>query len=171
MRLIVKGVILSVLAVVAVACTVRYSFSGASVSQGASMYSVSYFDNRASMVQPTLSQDITDALIDKVKLQTKLKNTANIDEADMSFSGEITTYSTVPLTASANDEAATNRFTITVRVIFENFIEPDKNFDKSFSRYEDYSGNLDFSSVESELSASIVKLLIEDIFNEAFVTW
>jgi hypothetical protein len=56
-------------------------------------------------------------------------------------------------------------------VVHENMIEPDKSFEQSFSRFEDYSSNLDFSSVEAELSESIVKLLIEDIFNRAFVTW
>ena len=156
-------------AAILTACSVHYSFRGTSVSVGASTFSVEYFQNRASLVQPTLSQELTDALIDEVKTQTPLKYTTDV--GDVTFSGEITEYSTKPLTASADNEAATNRFTITIHVVHENFIEPEKGFEQSFSRYEDYSSNLDFSSVETELSGNIIDLLIEDIFNKAFVSW
>lgn len=43
-----------------------YSFSGASTT-GLSSVSIQYFQNRASLVQPGLSQTITDELIDKCK--------------------------------------------------------------------------------------------------------
>ena len=162
-------VVVASIAALFAACTVSYSFSGAKVSAGASTFSVEYFENRANIVQPTLSQELTDGLIDQVKRQTPLEYST--DPGDVTFSGEITEYSNRPLTASAASQAATNRFTITITVVHENMIEPDKSFEQSFSRFEDYSSNLDFSSVEAELSESIVKLLIEDIFNRAFVTW
>ena len=155
--------------VLAVSCTVSYSFSGARVSPLAKTFSVDYFQNRASIVQPTFSQDITDELIDKVKTQTSLKYTTDI--GDVSFEGEITEYSNKPLTASSNYQAATNRFTITVKVKFDNSVEPEYSFESSFSRYEDYESSNDFSSVEAELSERIMELLVEDIFNKAFVTW
>lgn len=155
--------------VLAVSCTISYSFSGARVSPMAKTFSVDYFQNRASIVQPTLGQDITDALIDEVKTQTSLKYSTDL--GDVSFEGEITEYSNKPLTASSSYQAATNRFTITIKVKFENSVEPEYSFETSFSRYEDYESSRDFSSVEAELSENIVKLLIEDIFNKAFVTW
>jgi len=64
-----------------------------------------------------------------------------------------------------------NRFTITVRVRFTNAVDPDLSYDQSFSRYEDYDSALDLSQVEKELSDKIVELLVEDIFNRAFVNW
>jgi len=151
------------------ACKVSYSFSGARVSADASSFSVDYFQNRASIVQPTLSQEITDGLIDQIKTQTSLEYST--EQGDLTFTGEITDYSTKPLTASANNQAATNRFTITVSVKHENTVEPELSFEQSFTRYEDYSSEIDFSSVEAELSEEIVTLLLEDIFNKAFVTW
>ena len=42
---------------------------------------------------------------------------------------------------------------------------------KAFTRYQDYSGSRDLSSVESTMVDAIVVLLVEDIFNEAFVKW
>ena len=62
-------------------------------------------------------------------------------------------------------------FTITVKVKFTNSVDADLSFEKSFSRYEDYDSNLDLSSVEKQLSDKIIELIVEDIFNQAFVNW
>ena len=150
-------------------CKVSYSLSGASISPLAKTFSVQYFQNRAPVVQPGLSQVLTDALIDKCKAQTSLKYTTSI--GDVNFEGEISDYSTRPMTVAADAQAATNRFTITVKVKFTNAIDPTLNFEQSFSRYEDYNSNLDLSSVEKDLSDKIVENLVEDIFNQAFVNW
>jgi hypothetical protein len=150
-------------------CKVSYSFSGASISALTKTFSVQYFQNRAPLVQPGLSQSITDALIDKCKAQTKLKYVNSI--GDVNFEGEIRDYNTRPMTVAADAQAATNRFTITVNVKFTNAIDPDLSFEQSFSRYEDYSSDLDLSAVEKELSDKIIEMLVEDIFNQAFVNW
>jgi hypothetical protein len=146
-----------------------YSFSGASISPLAKTVSIKYFQNRASLVQPGLSQLITEGLIDKCKSQTSLKYSSDI--GDVNFEGEITDYNTRPLTVGADARAATNRFTITVKVKYTNSIEPDLSFEQSFSRYEDYESSLDLSQVEKELAIRIVELIIEDIYNKAFVNW
>lgn len=150
-------------------CKVTYSFSGASISPLAKTFSVQYFQNRAALVQPGLSQNLTDALIDKCKAQTSLNYITSI--GDMNFEGEISDYSTKPLTVAADAQAATNRFTITVKVKFTNAIDPTLNFEQAFSRYEDYNSNLDLSAVEKDLSDKIVEMIVEDIFNQAFVNW
>ena len=43
--------------------------------------------------------------------------------------------------------------------------------DQTFTRYQDYNSALDLSDVEASLTEEIVKMLIEDIFNRAFVNW
>jgi hypothetical protein len=149
-------------------CKVSYSFTGASTT-GLKTFSVVYFQNRAPVVQPGLSQILTDALIDKCKEQTSLKYATTTGDAD--FTGEISDYSTHPLTVAADAQAATNRFTISVKVKFTNAINPDNSFEQTFSRYKDYNSNLDLSAVEKEYSDDIVEMLVEDIFNQAFVNW
>jgi hypothetical protein len=67
--------------------------------------------------------------------------------------------------------AATNRFSITIKVKFTNAIDPSLNFEQTFSGYKDYNSNLDLSAVEKDLSDQIVEILVEDIFNQAFVNW
>jgi hypothetical protein len=150
-------------------CKVSYSFSGASISSEVKTISIQYFQNRASLVQPGLSQNLTDALIDKCKAQTKLSFVNN--SGDVNFEGEISDYFTKPLTVGADAQAATNRFTITVKVKFTNVIEPSLSYEKTFSRYQDYASNVNLSDVERTLVELIVEQLIEDIFNEAFVNW
>ncbi|MEI6047576.1 MAG: LptE family protein [Bacteroidota bacterium] len=150
-------------------CKISYSFSGASISPLAKTYSIQYFQNRAPLVQPMLSQYLTDALIDKCKAQTSL--TYSTDIGDVNFEGEISDYNTRPLTVAADARAAMNRFTITVKAKFTNAVEPELNFEQSFSRYEDYDSNLDLSQVEKQLSDNIIEMIVEDIFNQAFVNW
>ncbi len=153
----------------ATGCKISYSFSGASISPKVKTINIQYFQNRASVVQPALSQALTDALIDKCKAQTNLSFVNGT--GDVSFEGQITDYSTRPLTVSADATAAMNRFTISVKVKFTNSVEPDLNYEQTFTQYQDYDSNLDLSQVEKDLSAKIITLLVEDIFNQAFVNW
>ena len=166
-----KIVILSLLALFTflTGCKVSYSFSGASISPSIRTLSVQNFLNRAALVQPGLDQRITDALIDKCKAQTSLEVVSNL--GDVNFEGEITEYKTMPLTVAADAYAAMNRFSITVRVKYTNTVDTDLSFDQTFTRYEDYDSNLDLSAVEQDLVEKIVELIIEDIFNKAFVNW
>jgi hypothetical protein len=64
-----------------------------------------------------------------------------------------------------------NRFSITVKVKFVNNVEPELSFEQPFSRYLDYSSSQNLSDVEVPLAEEIVKMLVEDIFNRAFVNW
>jgi hypothetical protein len=153
----------------AIGCKVSYSFSGASISPATRTFSVQYFQNRAALVQPGLDQKFTDALADKCKSQTNLGIVSNL--GDVNFEGEITEYKTMPLTVAADAYAAMNRFTVAVRVKYTNSIDPDLSFDQTFSRYEDYDSSLNLSDVEQDLVEKIVEMIVEDIFNKAFVNW
>lgn len=169
LRPVILPVFIIFLALLSDSCKVTYTFSGASISPDVKTISIQYFQNRANLVQPGLSQYITDELQDKCRAQTNLEFINDI--GDVNFEGEITDYQTRPLTVTGDAQAAMNRFTITVRIKFTNTVEPDFSFEQSFSRYADYDSTLELSSVEQELSEDIVEELIEDIFNKAFVNW
>jgi len=146
-----------------------YSFSGAN-TEGLKSVSVQYFQNRASLVQPELSQIITEALTRKCQAQTNLKIVVN-DVGDSNFEGDITKYQTVTQTISGDARAAVNRFTIAVKVRYTNSFDSKSSYEKVFERFEDYDSNLNLSQVEGTLVAKIVDMLVEDIFNAAFVNW
>ena len=145
-----------------------YSFSGASIPAEAKTVSVDYFPNHAQLVNPTLSNTLTNALRDAMTNQTTLDMVES--GGDLAFEGEITDYRTSPV-AISGQTAAMNRLTVTVKVRFSNRIDDTKDFEQSFSRYEDYPSDQDLNSVQEALTATIVEQLVEDIFNKALVNW
>jgi len=147
---------------------VRFNMSGASVGL-ARTFQVVTFDNRADIVNPRLSAEITDALKDKIQGSTSLKLVNS--NADVMFEGEITGYNVQPQQVTAASVAARDRLTITVRVRFTNELDPDKNYDKSFSRFQEFEGGASLSAIEAQLVSEILEELMEDIFNEAFSSW
>lgn len=148
---------------------IKYSFTGASIPVEAKTISIATFQNRASLVVPGLTQTMTDALIDMCRAQTNLNMVSS--GGDLSFEGEISDYKTQPLTVSGNEQAAMNRFSISVRVRYVNSFNSELSFDQTFTRYQDYNSALNLSDVEASLTEEIVKMLTEDIFNRAFVNW
>ena len=146
-----------------------YSFTGASIAPGIKTISIQYFSNQASLVQPTLSQTLTDALKDRFMQQTSL-NVVN-GHGDLNIEGAITNYSTQPVAIQSNDQAAMNRLSITIRVTFTNDQNDKQNFETSFTRYEDYDSKLSLSAVEDNLIKLISESLVEDIFNKSVVNW
>jgi hypothetical protein len=93
------------------------------------------------------------------------------DFGDLNFSGEIKNYQVTPVAIQGNETAASNRLTITIRVKFVNAKDEKQNFDKSFSRYEDFDSQEQFNSIEGELVKVIVDKLVEDVFNGAVANW
>ena len=148
---------------------VRFTFSGASIPEGAKTFSVNYFVNNASLVNPSLSQLITDKLRERIQSQTSLIMVN--DNADLTFEGEITNYIVQPAALQANDVAALNQLSITVSIRFDNKIDEKQNFSQQFSRYQQFSSSVTLSSVEDMLVEQIVDDLIDDIFNRAFINW
>ena len=162
------AVLVLVLAFVCHSCGV-YSFSGASIPAEAKTVSVDYFPNHAQLVNPLLSDNLTTALRDAMTNQTTLDMVET--GGDLAFEGEITVYKTAPTAITSGQTAAMNRLTITVRVRFSNRIDDTKDFEQTFSRYEDYPSDQDLNSVQESLTATIVEQLVEDIFNKALVNW
>lgn len=143
-----------------------YSFTGASIDPKIKTIAIRYFPNRAEIVVPTLSQQFTDALMEKFRSQTKLRLVNG--SADVVFEGEITGYYTQSGAIQANDRPAKNRLTITIRVRYTNNIKPEESFEQSFNRYEEYGSTENITSAQI---VSIIDQLTEDVFNKAFVNW
>jgi hypothetical protein len=144
-----------------------YSFTGAEIV--GETISINYFQNKAPLIQPTLSQTFTDELRNKFTSQTKLNLITG--NADLHLEGEITGYSIQPVALQANETAAKSRLTIIVNVRFTNKLKPKDNFEQSFTQFYDFDSGKTLTEVESELNATIIKQLVEDIFNKAVVNW
>jgi hypothetical protein len=168
-QLIISGFWVLSIFVAIPSCKIGYSFTGANLSPQVKTYSVYYFPNRARLVNPTLSQVFTEELREKLRRQTSLNEFS--ENGDIEFEGQIAGYEIRPMSIQKEDMAAQNRLTITVKLKFTNHKEPEANFERTFSAYEDYDSNLSISDIEDELSLDIVKKLTEDIFNATIANW
>ncbi|HUH50837.1 MAG TPA: LptE family protein [Flavobacterium sp.] len=146
-----------------------YNFTGTGKID-ASSFQVNYFQNTAELIEPGIERTFTLALQDLIQNQTSL--TLTNAGGDLVYEGEIITYRIAPMTATADQRAAQNRLTITIRVRFINNRNQDDSFEKSFSHYYDYTGTDQL--VGSQLTAAleaIYERITQDIFNESLAKW
>ena len=147
-----------------------YSFSGTSIQPDVHTITINYFEDRALQVNPTLSNDLTEALRQRFRQMTSLEQ---VDmDGDLEITGEITGYTVSPSSVTADEVAAQNRLTVTVRVSFMNRKYPEDDFEGStFSGYADYDSTQSLDAVQSTLCAEIIEKLVEDIFNATVAQW
>ena len=147
-----------------------YSFSGTSIQSDVKTVTINYFEYKALKVNPSLSNDLTEALKDQFKRLTKLEQVEM--DGDLEISGEVTGYEVRAAAVTADEVAAQNRLTVTVKIDFADRKHPEDDFTgKSFSAYSDYDSTNSLDAVEGVLCEEIVKKLIEDIFNACVAQW
>jgi hypothetical protein len=146
-----------------------YSFSGASISPEVKTFSVQYFSNRASLVQPTLSQAFTERIKDRFISQTSLKQVDR--DGDIQFEGYISDYRAQPVAIQGTETAALNRLSISVLVKFTNTKDATQNFETTFTRYADYDSKKSLAEVELTLIDEVNKQLVDDVFNKSVSNW
>ncbi|MFV0290541.1 MAG: LPS assembly lipoprotein LptE [Mangrovibacterium sp.] len=151
------------------ACKMSYSFTGAALDPSVKTFAVLYIQNRARLVNPNLSQQLTDGLIDKINRQTSLQMMQN--EGDLEFEGVISDYRVTPVNISQGDLAAQNRLTVTLQMKYTNNKDHDADWEKSFSAYVDFDANRLLSDVEESLAEEIIAQLTDDIFNASIANW
>jgi hypothetical protein len=146
-----------------------YRFSGASIPPEAVGLSIAQFDNRAAVVVPQLSQVLSDRMRDKFLAESRLRLQSS--DADLSFEGSIVDYSVAPAAVAAGETTSLSRLSIAVQVRYTNRFRAADNWEQRFVRYADFDAALDLRQVEDQLIQEIVRQLVDDIFNRAFVNW
>jgi outer membrane lipopolysaccharide assembly protein LptE/RlpB len=146
-----------------------YSHTGASVPPDAKTFSVTYIPNLASIVAPTLSQQLTERLKQKFINETQLK-LAQID-GDLQVSGKIIDYQTAPIGVQGNGVNASNQLSLKVEITFENTKDESKNFTQVFPTIVNYPADQNFAAVEQQLIQTAVEQVVTDIFNKIFINW
>ena len=166
---IAAAISLALTALIVHSCGI-YSFTGTSIQPEVKTVTINYFEYKALKVNPSLSNQMTEAMQDKFLKPTKLEQVEM--EGDIEIIGAITGYDVKATAVTANESVAQNRLTVTVKVSFVNRKFPEDNFDdKSFSAYQDFDAMQSLESVESTLCEDIVEQLCEDIFNATVAQW
>ncbi len=152
----------------------NYSFTGASIPEGTKSFQVNLFENNSgnnvgSIFEPGLDRDFTLALQNILENQTNLEMLQS--NGDLVYNGEIIEYRVSPMTATANLDAAQNRLTITINVIFSNLKKEEDNFERRFSFYYDFPAEQQLMSVKNEAHEIIFERITQDIFNASLAKW
>ena len=149
---------------------IHYSFSGTSIQPDVKTITLNEFEYKALKVNPTLSNSLSEAVRTRFRQMTRLEQVEM--DGDMEITGEITGYDVRAQAVTANEVAAQNRLTVTVKVSFTNRKYPEDNFEnKSFSAYADYDSTNSLDAVEQTLCEEIIDKLVEDIFNATVAQW
>ncbi|MBO4525947.1 MAG: LptE family protein [Bacteroidales bacterium] len=149
---------------------IHYSFSGTSIQPDVKTITLNEFEYKALKVNPTLSNSLSEAVRTRFRQMTRLEQVEM--DGDLEITGEITGYDVRAQAVTANEVAAQNRLTVTVKVSFTNRKYPEDNFEnKSFSAYADYDSTNSLDAVEQTLCEEIIDKLVEDIFNATVAQW
>ena len=141
-------------------CTYKLSLNGSQIPPNMKTIRVDFFENNAALVVNTLSQSFTEAL------KTRIRNTTRLSivrgEADAVMSGSITDYTIAPASVEASSNgiapiANQSRLTITVSVKYTNEANKKDNFNESFTKFANFSG--DINTQEASLITEITKLV------------
>ena len=147
-----------------------YSFSGTSIQPDVKTVTINYFEYKDLRVNPSLSNDLTEALKDKFRKMTRLEQVEM--DGDIEVTGTVTGYDVRAMAVTAEEVASQNRLTVTIKISFTNRKHPEDDFpDKSFSAYSDYDSTQSLDAVEATLCEEIIEKLCEDIFNATVANW
>ena len=130
---------------------------------------VSFFENKASIVSPLLSQTFTEKLKSKFISETNLS--IQEEEGDFEFSGYISEYVVEPVSARNSEDAQLNRLRISIQAVLHCEKSPELDFDQVFTNFQDFDAGTNFSNIESQLIDEITDMLVQQIFNKAAINW
>lgn len=147
----------------------NYSLSGVNIPEDVRNFSVTFFPNEATLVNPQLSQLFTEKLRSKFVGETRLDLVAQ--DGDFRFSGAIREYRIDPVAVQNNAAATQNRLQIGIQVKFECPLHPELNFEEPFSFFADYDANQNFQSLERGLAEKVCDQIVQQIFNKVALNW
>ncbi|WP_128545298.1 LptE family protein [Larkinella soli] len=147
----------------------KYSFTGTTLDPTIKTITVNTFTTSAAGGPANLPLQFTEKLKEYYQRYTDLKVVQS--NGDIVLEGSITGYDVLPVSATASDQAAQNRLQLTVQVRFANNKDEAKNFDQTFSFYQDFPQNQTLSQAESRILPRIQDQLVLDIFNKTAADW
>jgi hypothetical protein len=166
-KLVLKiGII--VFSLVAIQGTCRYSLKDVSIPADIKTVRVFYIENKARYINPQLSPKLSDKLRQKIINQTRLSQTNN--DADFEISGYVSDYS-VSTSGISQKQVASNNLNVTVHIIFKNKKDEKKNFEADITRNFPFSASKSLTQAETELNEQMITSLTDEIFNRIFSNW
>ena len=163
-------IICSTLLLLIASCSISYKFNGANINyQTTHSISVADFPNNAPMVNPQLSNALSEGIRDLYQRQTRLQILRK--GGDLELEGEIVGYDIAQGAIGADSYASESKLTIRVNVHFTNNIYPEDSFDKTYSASQTFDASRLLTDVQDELCAIIIQEIAENIYNDTVAKW
>lgn len=151
-------------------CAISYKFNGASIDYSTThSISIADFPNNAALVNPSLSNNLSEGIRDLFQRQTRLQILRR--GGDLELEGEITDYSLTPMAISADSYAAETKLTVTVRVRFTNNVNPDESFERTYTAFQTFDSSQMLGDIQDELCATMISQIAENIYNDTVAKW
>ena len=165
-----KLLVASIFLLLVVSCSISYKFNGSSIDYTKTKtISILDFPNTAELVYPPLSQEFSEALRDSYTKQTRLQLLKK--EGDLHLEGEIVGYQLTPLAISANSFASQTKLTLTIKVRFSNYKNPEEDFEKSYSAFQTFDSSFILNNVQDALIKQMIADIVDNIYNDTVAKW
>jgi hypothetical protein len=154
--------------------SVQYSFTGTATP--AKSISITEFYNNADLGPANMGQTFSNQLKNYFIQNSNIRVVAA--EGELQLEGEISDLRLTPVApvSSGDDNALTTasstRVTITVKATYINTLDESMSFkDKTFSFYQDFPNESNFTDIEEQYTREIFTRIINDIFNASVANW
>jgi hypothetical protein len=146
-----------------------YSFTGSSVPSHLRTIAIPLFEDQSGSGEPNLREQLTAKLIEKFRQDNSLE-IADKARADAVLEGVIHLAVTKPLVVRAGETVEKNRFTLEVKVTYQDMKLKKKIYEKNFTQNGDYEISGGVESRQAGIAAAIEKLA-DDILLETVSGW
>lgn len=165
-----RTVSLFALCLVLCACSISYKFNGSNIDYSLiRSISIEDFPNNAALVYAPLSNSLSEEIRDTYQRQTRLQ--IRRQGGDLELSGEIVGYDVTPMGVASDNYSAETKLTIRVQVHFTNNIHPEESFDRTYTVYQTFDSSQTLNDVQEQLCQSMIKELVENIYNDTVAKW
>lgn len=146
-----------------------YTFKGFSIDPNTTSFFVKNLENRASLAQPALAQEVTERMKSKIRNETRLKIVQ--ENPDIEFSGYISDYRVSAEAPNSTQGSALNRLTIVIHIDYKDIKVEKNNYNKDFTFSLPFSPNESLAAVQESLNRKITDQIINEIILATFNNW
>jgi ABC-type uncharacterized transport system auxiliary subunit len=158
------------LAVLVSACSISYSFNGASIDYTTTKtIQIDNFPIRSAYVWAPMQSIFQNRITEIYANQTKLKQVKK--NGDLQLAGEIVAFDQFNKGISSSGYSSQVQLKMTVNVRFVNNKKHTDDFERQFTATAEYDASQQLNAVQEELVTQMVKDITDQIFNATVANW
>ncbi len=149
----------------------RYSFTGVAIPSNIRTIYIPFFPDQSGSGLGDLSDQLSDAMINRFVNQSRLQLTDSPDNADAIVEGTITSYSNRPFSVAGDQRANLNRVQISVRASYQYVEKEQPEWQKNFTGSFEYDPAEDPVDGETNAAFEALSRIADNMFNDAMGSW